>query len=75
MDEKMGRMTKEQIAEALTALLASAFTHHERMIRQPVPAKPPTPHESKEAYLNNPTIHALTDATLVGIYGILGTGL
>ena len=64
-------MRKDQIAEALTALIASAFTHHQKIMQNPTTAEPPTPEESKTAYLNDVTIHRLTDATVFGVYEIL----
>ena len=64
-------MNRKQVSEIFTAFIASAFVHHESMIREPATAEPPTPDETRTEYQNNPTIRALTDATVIGIHGII----
>ena len=65
-------INKNRIREIFTPFIASAFTHHEKIVREPwPPSDPPTTNEAKIAYLNNPTIQAFTDVTVSGIYEIL----
>ncbi len=63
-------MEKEQDIETLTALIASAFTHYREILFDPG-ARPPSPEQSRKAYLNDPVVNRFTDATVAGIYEIL----
>lgn len=67
MDDKSKRM-------ALTALVASAFTHYKKIIQEDgKDALPPTPSESREAYQNDPMINRCVDGIVLGIGQVLGT--
>jgi len=59
-------MEKEQSTEVLTGLIAAAFLHYKRIMVERISA-PPTPDETKAAYLNDPIINRLTDAVVYGI--------
>jgi hypothetical protein len=61
-------MTIEQQNEAFTGLVASAFVHFKKIIQgDPMQTYiPPTPSESKEAYLHDPIINRCVDAVVYG---------
>jgi len=63
-------MTKEQRNQMITAVLASAFLHHKRLMEDPK-ADVPGPRECRAAYINDPMIAALTDAAVCGVLAVL----
>ena len=65
-------LTKEQKVEALTGMVASVFTHYKKILTSNSGhvCCPPTPQESKAAYLSDPIINRCADAVVAGFLSI-----
>ena len=66
-------MDDREKKQALTALVASAFTQFKKIISQNQNEThiPPSPSETREAYCNDPLLHLCVDAVVEGIGQVL----
>lgn len=66
-------MDDKSKTQALTALVASAFTQYKKIMYQDINDThiPPSPAETREEYCNDPLIHRCVDAVVAGIGQIM----